>query len=113
MAQAGWYDDGSGTIRWWDGEEWSDRVLPPPADTPSPGGLIDKSSADAEVGSRPRATRRDATYVVLQVALKEATIGTGSGNLTELEDAINAQAALGYRLHTMTTATRSQSPCAC
>jgi hypothetical protein len=43
-------------------------------------------------------------YVVIQVVLKEKFIGTGSGNLTELEQAINAQAALGYRLHTITTA---------
>ena len=43
-------------------------------------------------------------YVVLQVLLKEKFIGTGSGNLTELEKAINAQAAQGYRLHTITTA---------
>lgn len=43
-------------------------------------------------------------YVVLQVTLKEKFIGTGSGNLTALEDVINAQAAKGYRLHTITTA---------
>jgi len=43
-------------------------------------------------------------YVVLQIVLKEKLIGTGSGNLTELENAINAQAALGYRLHTISTA---------
>ncbi len=43
-------------------------------------------------------------YVVLQVILKEKFIGTGSGNLTELERAINAQAAQGYRLHTISTA---------
>ncbi|MCQ2456512.1 MAG: DUF4177 domain-containing protein [Clostridia bacterium] len=42
-------------------------------------------------------------YVVLQVTLKEKFIGTGSGNLTELEDVINDQAAKGYRLHTITT----------
>jgi hypothetical protein len=36
--------------------------------------------------------------------LKEKLWGTGSGNLTELERAINAQAARGYRLHTITTA---------
>lgn len=42
-------------------------------------------------------------YVVLQVTLKEKFIGTGSGNLTELEDVINKQAAKGYRLHTITT----------
>lgn len=42
-------------------------------------------------------------YVVLQVVLKEAFIGTGSANLTELEAIINRQAAKGYRLHTMST----------
>ena len=43
-------------------------------------------------------------YVVLQVVLKEKFIGTGSGNLSELEDVINKQAAKGYRLHTISTA---------
>ena len=42
-------------------------------------------------------------YVVLQVTLKEKLIGTGSGNLTQLENVINSQAAKGYRLHTITT----------
>ncbi|TAH59661.1 MAG: DUF4177 domain-containing protein [Gottschalkiaceae bacterium] len=42
-------------------------------------------------------------YVVLQVILKEKFMGTGSGNLTELEDVINKQAAKGYRLHTIST----------
>jgi hypothetical protein len=43
-------------------------------------------------------------YVVLQVTLKEKLIGTGSGNLTQLENVINTQAAKGYRLHTISTA---------
>lgn len=43
-------------------------------------------------------------YVVLQVTLKEKFFGTGSGNLTELEDVINTQADKGYRLHTISTA---------
>jgi hypothetical protein len=42
-------------------------------------------------------------YVVLQVILKEKLLGTGSGNLTELEGVINQQAAKGYRLHTIST----------
>ena len=42
-------------------------------------------------------------YVVIQVTLKEKWIGTGSGNLTELENIINKQAAKGYRLHTFST----------
>ena len=41
--------------------------------------------------------------MVLQVILKEKLWSASSGNLTELEDAINAQAARGYRLHTITT----------
>lgn len=39
------------------------------------------------------------SYVVLQIILKEKLWGTGSGNLTELEKAINAQARQGYRHH--------------
>ncbi|TYD00594.1 DUF4177 domain-containing protein [Arthrobacter echini] len=42
-------------------------------------------------------------YVDLQVILKEKLLGTGSGNLTSQEKAINDQAAKGYRLHTITT----------
>ena len=52
------------------------------------------------VYQRPRIPR----YVVLQVTLKEKFIGTGSGNLSELERVINAQAQQGYRLHTISTA---------
>lgn len=49
------------------------------------------------------ASGRDLPYVVMQVTLKEKFLGTGSGNLTELEHVINAQASRGYRLHTITT----------
>mgnify|MGYP001092769166 CR=1 FL=1 len=49
------------------------------------------------------ASGQDLPYVVLQVTLKEKFMGTGSGNLTELEAVINEQARKGYRLHTITT----------
>ena len=39
----------------------------------------------------------------MQVTLKEKFLGTGSGNLSELEDVINGQVRKGYRLHTITT----------
>ncbi len=48
-------------------------------------------------------------YVVLQVTLKEKFIGTGSKNLAELEKVINEQAAQGYRLHTISTASAQSS----
>jgi hypothetical protein len=65
--------------------------------------MIDRIRAEANAGAQPRSAPTGATYVVLQVVLKEKFWGTGSGNLTELEAAINAQAALGYRLHTIST----------
>ncbi len=49
------------------------------------------------------ASGMDLHYVVLQVTLKEKFLGTGSGNLYELESVINRQAQKGYRLHTITT----------
>lgn len=55
-------------------------------------------------GGQARPAANGMNYVVLQVVLKEKLWGTGSGNLTELEKAINAQASLGYRLHTISTA---------
>ncbi|MBR2293936.1 MAG: DUF4177 domain-containing protein [Clostridia bacterium] len=48
-------------------------------------------------------------YVVLQVTLKEKFWGTASRNFSELEDVINEQAAKGYRLHTITTASAHSS----
>jgi len=48
-------------------------------------------------------------YVVLQVVLKEKLIGSGSANLTELEEVINGQAAKGYRLHTISTVSGGSS----
>lgn len=53
------------------------------------------------------ASGQDQAYVVLQVTLKEKFMGTGSGNLHELENLINAQAAKGYRLHTIATSESS------
>lgn len=102
---AGWYDDGAGNERWWDGDKWTEDVRQKQADTG--GGLVGavrKVEAEAVAGAQPRTSPQGASYVVLQVILKEKLWGTGSGNLTELERAINAQAALGYRLHTITTA---------
>jgi len=102
--QAGWYDDGTGTMRWWDGQNWTESVQPPAPPQPGLDGMISRAQADAVSGAQPRPAPAGMSYVVLQVVLKEKLFGSGSGNLTELEKVINAQAALGYRLHTISTA---------
>jgi len=66
-------------------------------------GLQEQGSYSSPEGPRTSVSY-DKPYVVLQVTLKEKFIGTGSGNLSELEKVINEQAAKGYRLHTISTA---------
>ena len=124
---AGWYDDGSGTQRWWDGQKCTDSVQQSPSQQGGGGfagmvskiqadaagmvskiqadaaGRVSKIQADAAAAAQPRPAAQGMNYVVLQVILKEKFLGTGSGNLTELEGVINSQAALGYRLHTIST----------
>lgn len=63
-------------------------------------GFLDNAKQES---SYSVASGKDLNYVVLQVTLKEKFIGTGSGNLAELEEVINRQAAKGYRLHTIAT----------
>ena len=70
-------------------------------------GFLDRAQQELErvqhESSYSVASGQNYHYVVLQVTLKEKFIGTGSGNLTELENVINQQASKGYRLHTCTT----------
>lgn len=103
MTQPGWYNDGTGAQRWHDGTNWTDQVQPPAPQAPGLDGMVDRIRADAVAGSVARPAQAGASYVVLQVVLKEKMFGSGSNNLTELENAINAQASLGYRLHTIST----------
>jgi hypothetical protein len=103
---AGWYDDGSGTgaKRWWDGQNWTDERQPQSAGVGEAGAVPTAREQSVVGGQQRQSVNPRPSYVVLQVILKEKLWGTGSGNLTELEGAINAQASRGYRLHTITTA---------
>ncbi len=103
-AQAGWYDDGSGRMRWWTASSGPTSIRRPLPRKPGIEGFIARAQAYAVAGAQPRPAQNGWNYVVLQVVLKEKFFfGTGSGNLTELENVINRQAALGFRLHTITT----------
>ena len=71
--------------------------------------LGDKMPNYFGVSSVSTASGLELKYVVLQVTLKEKFLGTGSGNLTELEKVINIQASKGYRLHTITTSSANST----
>lgn len=107
--QPGWYAEGDGKERWWDGMQWTEDRRQAPVNESGISGAISQMQADAVAGAQPRPGAAGASYVVLQVVLKEKFLGTGSNNLTQLEAAINAQAAMGYRLHTITTASSGSS----
>ena len=102
--EPGWYDDGSGAQRWWDGTKWTEQFQPAQSMTSGGiSGMVQHIQTDAAAGGQPRPGPQGGQYVVLQVVLKEKLWGSGSGNLTELEQVLNTQASYGYRLHTITT----------
>lgn len=41
---AGWYPDSTGTVRWWDGEQWTEHQPPPPP-TQVPPGAVEEEPA--------------------------------------------------------------------
>lgn len=51
---AGWYDDGQGALRWWDGQQWTDQVHTPDAGHTAPGATEASSAAAGSSGSTER-----------------------------------------------------------
>lgn len=76
-AGAGWYDDGTGQKRWWDGQRWTDQVQPEQPREGGIGGFINRVEAESVSGGQPRPAPQGMSYVVLQVILKEKLWGTG------------------------------------
>ncbi|MGF6823303.1 putative integral membrane protein [Microbacterium sp. ZKA21] len=79
---AGWYDDGSGRQRWWDGTQWTDQFAPetaapdsgvppyasnPAAGTPAPGGAAPYAAA-GPVGSGVKPKPHILAWIALGVA---------------------------------------------
>lgn len=59
---AGWYDDGSGRQRWWDGEQWTEHYAPEAVDTPEDGGTV-LASSDPAAHTAPDAGASADAYV--------------------------------------------------
>lgn len=77
QAAAGWYDDGAGRQRWWDGQQWTDQYQDQPP-LRGPSDIVEHIRADAAAGGQPRPAPAGMSYVVLQVVLKEKFLSAGS-----------------------------------
>ncbi|RSN70679.1 DUF2510 domain-containing protein [Actinomadura sp. WAC 06369] len=63
LSQPGWYPDpyGTGSLRWWDGRNWSDRLNPEPA-APGRAPLPRRRPSDAAVHADPRTAPQAAPH---------------------------------------------------
>lgn len=74
---AGWYDDGSGRPRWWDGERWTDHFAPEHqavAQVPPPQQQDDHASVAPEAHALPESQRAQPILGYLGLGL--AVLGT-------------------------------------
>lgn len=75
---AGWYDDGSGRQRWWDGEQWTEHFAPD-LEAPHDAGTAESTTIDssdapdvAEAASAPSAAATETHDSIQSVAAAEA-----------------------------------------
>jgi hypothetical protein len=69
---AGWYDDGSGKSRWWDGQAWTDQIQEAASTTPTP--IVPQEQPDDESGKPSKTGRPD-----IDSAVSKMTTKLGSG----------------------------------
>ena len=85
----GWYDDGTGTQRWWDGSAWTEHVQPAPHDAPSASEPVlpdppgTPSAAEALAGLDPAA----AAAAGIAPARARFITGRGSSVLPRMNEA--------------------------
>lgn len=104
--QPGWYDDGKGAMRWWDGNAWTENVQPPLSASrePSPAEGESRREARAREASAVTSERQQesqikiptfgARKVAVQLAervkeLEEAARRYGHFDLTQLDAELN------------------------
>lgn len=74
-APAGWYDDGNGGQRYWDGQQWTNHTAPAPAQTSSFAGTAAVATAEKLAAAETPATAKKPLNVLGLVALIVAGIG--------------------------------------
>lgn len=96
---AGWYDDGSGRQRWWDGEQWTEHFAPA-VDAPVTAEATDDAGTPSETPSESAASAEtnDAIQSVAAVeagATWDASSSADASGSTDIPSADEASAAAG------------------
>ncbi|WP_312172113.1 DUF2510 domain-containing protein, partial [Microbacterium sp.] len=98
---AGWYDDGSGRQRWWDGEQWTEHVAPvvetPATETSTPASPAPETAASEAPASEVPAFETPATEapVAAEHSAADGAPGTGESPASiETGDSLHSVAAV-------------------
>ena len=91
---AGWYDDGSGQLRWWDGSRWTEYVAPPTQTSGSVSRDLDARTQEDKAALRRLAREEKAVEAASQRAAKlEKSHAEASARKLAKEAAVAARTA--------------------
>lgn len=80
-APAGWYPDGQGNERFWDGSGWTEEVRAPEAPTSAPMDVGEKRGAFSKLGSAVRKAAADRQSVKDEFAREQAEYASAAGRI--------------------------------
>src|SRR5688572_16123985 len=81
---AGWYPDIHGTIRWWDGQRWTEHVREPGSSTAAPGAASVDAVRTPEPPSTPE-TNAATEPATTEASFSGATNGTAASTVEPAE----------------------------
>jgi len=96
----GWYDDGHGALRWWDGAQWTEHVAQPDAevtDAPTEAEIVAASQAEAAPGAADSDVAAVAAVPAPAATPEQPSAGDPAATLFGVQNAAaGAPAAGGY-----------------
>ena len=102
---AGWYDDGSGRQRWWDGQRWTDHYAPDAAASTPPSSSAPSPSSETSAYAPPAASAALTTDGYGSTADGGGTYGTpgGYGAVADAPKPMSVLGLVGFGLAVLGT----------
>ena len=88
---AGWYDDGSGRLRWWDGQQWTEHFAPEPATEHEPAAATDTAPATDTTPATDTAPATDATPATDAAPATDVTPATDAATTADTTPATDTE----------------------